>query len=202
MSDVTNSEATVTEEAVDTTPKYTPLEYATKRRSVAGVIQAFIAQENRVVHQDELIAYFAEHDFIGDAKQWVASMATLATTKKIDRGIEKGTFAPAGTVDEEARAAAKALRSEVAKAPREKKTRTPKEPKATYTNEQVFTHLIEQLGDNREYNRKNFGAPFVLLGDSSGAHILERAKLTTGEDPVAWSLNQVGPNVVVTILFK
>lgn len=181
----------------------TPLAFALYKRSLQGVILAWVDEQEGEVSEEAIVAYLRSQGFDADEKKINSSIQSLATNGKLDRGLAKAHYAKAGTIDPEERAAAKALRSENAKKasvePRERKPRTPRESKV-YTNEEVFTYLIEQLGEPVQLTKGLLGPSFVLLGDASGEYILERSKRAYNADPTAWTVFQVGENTAVMFL--
>lgn len=186
-------------------PAINALQFAVARQSVAGVTVALIAELNREVTLDEIVDFCTKNGLRSDKAKISASVATLATHGKIDRGLAKQTFAPAGSVNEEARAAYKALASEsAAKAvPREKKSKVPNSvADRIYTNEEVFQFLMEKLGEPRKFQiGKVFGPSFTLLGDASPEHIWNRATTTFGgAEPKGWTVTQIAENVMVMLL--
>lgn len=176
----------------------TVLEIAIAKQSVSAIAVALVNQNGRETTLQEIVDVCAANGVQSDPKKIYASVQTLATHGKIARGITKGTYAPAGTVDQAARAEAKAA-AKPAKA--ERQPRAGKEPARTYTNEEVFTDLIAQFGEPREFVvGESWGPTHVLLGDASAAHMVERATVALGAAPTAWTLTSIGPNSAVMFL--
>ena len=175
-----------------------PLDLAIAKKSVSAVAVALINQRGEETTIAQIVEVCAANGLQSDESKVYASVQTLATHGKIDRGLTRGTYAPAGTVDQAARTAAKET---VAKAPKVARAAKATVPSKTYTNEEVFTHLIAELGEPRDFQiGVSFGPTFALLGDASPEYMIERATLSTGEAPTGWTITQLGPNTALMFL--
>lgn len=177
----------------------TPLDLAVARHSVSAVAVAFI-NANGPSTIAQIAEFCAANGLQSDTQKVYASVQTLATHGKLDRGLSKGEYAPAGSVSKEDRAAALQSVAKVSKVTRAKKAASAV-PSETYSNEQVFTYLIEALGEPRDFViGESWGSTFALLGDASPEYMIERATLAAGEAPNAWTLTNIGPNSAVMFL--
>lgn len=175
----------------------TPLDLAVARRSVSAVAVAFI-NENGPSTIAQIVEFCAANGLQSDTQKVYASVQTLATHGKVDRGLSKGEYAPAGSVSKEDRAAALQSAAKPAKTARSAKAVIQGE---TFTNEEVFTHLIQVLGEPRKFViGESWGSTFALLGDASPQYMIERATLAAGAAPDAWTLTNIGPNSAVMFL--
>ena len=178
--------------------KVSLLDLAVAKKSVSAVAVALINESETPLTIAQITQFCADNGLQSDEGKVYASVQTLATHGKIDRGLVKGTYAPAGTVDQTARAAAKEVDPKAAKTPRAAKAAVVAQ---TYDNEEVFTHLIQVLGEPRDFVvGETFGPMFTLLGDASPEYMIERATLAAGAAPTAWTLTNVGPNSAVMFL--
>lgn len=178
----------------------TTLELAVAKNSVSAVAIAVVDNNGGETTLAQIIEVLAANGMQTDEKKVYASVQTLATHGKVARGLNKGTYAPAGSVDQTARAAAKAAAITV-KPERAARVGKAAVPARIYTNEEVFTDLITKLGDPVEFVvGKTWGATFVLLGDAGADHMTERATAALGSAPTSWTLTKVGPNDAVMLL--
>lgn len=189
----------MTELETTTTPAVlSPLELALAKQSVSAVAVALVNQNGRETTLQEIADAVAH--FQPDAKKVYASVQTLATHGKVARGIAKNTYAPAGSIDQAARAEAKAAAAAV-KPKTERAAKAGKEPARTYTNEEVFGELLKKFGEPREFVvGETWGPTHVLLGDASAQYMIDCATRALGADPTAWTLTKIGPNDAVMFL--
>jgi hypothetical protein len=173
------------------------MQKALAKGSVSAIAKAYVAQNPDGVTVEQVHQFLFDNGIDKEHRQVYTSMQTLASTGQIGRGTTKGTFVPVANVV----VPEKVKAERPVKEPKKTSDRIVKVAVQTHSNEDVFKHLIEQLGEPREFKRdETMGHTYVLLGESPGQYLIDRYRMATGKDPVSWAINPIGPNPAVVFL--
>lgn len=179
----------------------TALDKAIEKKSIRGIVIALVNEQTEPIHVDDIVKFLRANGIDKEEIRIKQGISTIATNGLIDRA-GAGYFAKRGTVSDEQLAATKALNGENAKI--KPKVRV-KKSNNTYTNEEVFTYLIEQLGDPVPFKLGMYGPIEVLLQDAPGEYILERMQIQfarAGKKMSKWTVKTEGPNAAVMFLMN
>lgn len=176
------------------------MEKALTKGSVSAIAKAYIDENPQGVTAEQVHKFIFDKGLDKDYRQVYTTLQTMASTGRLNRGAKgSGLFFPANSVVPEKVVVEKAIKEkQIAK--KKPSERVVKAQVPVYSNEDVFTYLIEQLGEPREYTATTIGHSYVLLGEAPAQYLIDRYRLATGKDPIAWTVNKLGPNVHVVFL--
>lgn len=162
--------------------------------SVAGLCKEVLEACDRHMTLDELFQICIASGIETTREKCLASLQSMASTQKCDRGPEPRTFIKLGG----GRGAGEG-RAPVE--PGAERVRVPRGPKAaehqTFPTDGVIAELTEKLGQPSSRPMDRLAHCFVLLGDWSADDIIARTVRVIQCQPKNWFTYQQGPNTVV-----
>lgn len=171
------------------------------RLTSAGVIQQFIAdlpigavaslaQLHAAVTANPHLAHKTSTEVYNDTQ-------SLASRKKIGRGVAKQTWLRFADQNNDARTAAKeaAKAAKPVKAPRTAAAEASEEKQ--HADDDVLKVVVDALRE--PVDPRDEGGPCIILdGRMSGEEVLAAVTATLGGEPTAYSIGANGPNIALT----